>query len=79
MTTEAKNHQGQALAEELSSSGMTGTALAVALGIAPDVVADLLSGRRSLDEDLANGLARVTGKPATWWLRQQGRADAEGR
>jgi plasmid maintenance system antidote protein VapI len=79
MSTNANTHQGQALAEELSASGMTGTALAVALGITPEVMSDLLSGRRPLDEELANGLARVTGKPATWWLRQQGRADAEGR
>lgn len=68
-------HPGEVLAEELEVRGMTGAALARALGIPQNRVSEILNGKRSVTVDTALRLARWTGSTPEFWLNLQQRYD----
>jgi len=68
-------HPGEVLAEELEVRGMTGAALARALGIPQNRVSEILHGKRAVTVDTALRLARWMGTTPEFWLNLQQRYD----
>jgi antitoxin HigA-1 len=68
-------HPGKVLAEEIEARGITGAALARALGIPQNRVSEILNGKRAVTVDTALRLARWTGSTPEFWLNLQQRYD----
>lgn len=65
-------HPGQILAEDvLAELGMNANQLGEALGVAPNCIAEILSGRRSITADTALRLSRWLGSSPEFWLNLQ--------
>lgn len=67
---------GDILVAELRERGMNRTALAVASGVAADVVDALIRGARPVDQEIAEGLHKALGPSAQFWLNLQVNHDA---
>lgn len=60
---------GETLADEIEARGMTQTELAARLGRPVKVVTEIVRGNRAITEDVAVGLEKVLGIPATFWVK----------
>lgn len=59
---------GETLAEELEERGMTQRELAARLGRPPQVVNEIINGKKAITPDTAIGLAKVLGIEAQFWV-----------
>lgn len=80
MSTEsmAPIHPGEVLAEEyLAPLGVTQHKLAVAIGVPPRRINEIVHGTRRISADTALRLARYFGTSERFWMNLQGRYDLE--
>ena len=59
---------GEMLAEELEVRGMTQRALAEAMGRPPQVINEIVKGKKAITAETALQLERVLGIPAHLWM-----------
>lgn len=71
-------HPGEVLAEEyLEPLGVTQHRLAVAIGVPPRRINEIVHGKRGISADTALRLARFFGTSERFWLNLQSRYDLE--
>ncbi len=71
-------HPGEVLMEEyLQPLGVTQHHLAVAIGVPPRRINEIVHGKRRISADTALRLARYFGTSERFWLNLQGRYDVE--
>jgi antitoxin HigA-1 len=71
-------HPGEILAEEyLTPLGVTQHRLAVAIGVPPRRINEIVHGKRRISADTALRLARVFGTSERFWMNLQARYDLE--
>jgi addiction module HigA family antidote len=71
-------HPGEILAEEyLSPLGVTQHRLAVAIGVPPRRINEIVHGKRRISADTALRLARFFGTSERFWMNLQARYDLE--
>lgn len=76
--TMAPIHPGEVLQEEyLSPLGVTQHRLAVAVGVPPRRINEIIHGKRGISADTALRLARYFGTSERFWLNLQSRYDIE--
>ena len=79
MTLIAPIHPGEVLLEEfLEPLGVTQHRLAVAIGVPPRRINEIVHGKRRITADSALRLARYFGTSDQFWLNLQTRFDLEG-
>ena len=71
------SHPGRLLRREIAARGISGSKLAIELGVPSGRIADILSGRRAITADTAVRLGRYLGTPAQFWLGLQADYDLE--
>ena len=59
---------GEVLAEELDARGMTQRELAARLGRPPQVINEIIRGKKAITPDTAIGLCKVLGIEASFWI-----------
>lgn len=62
---------GEYIVDELDARGWTQTDLAAILGLAPNVVNEIIRGKRPISPDVANGLGAALGTGPQVWLNIQ--------
>ncbi len=78
MTTIAPIHPGEILAEEfLAPLEISQNRLAVAIGVPPRRINEIVHGKRRITADTALRLARYFGTTDRFWLNLQNRFDLE--
>ena len=71
-------HPGEILAEEyLAPLGVTQHRLAVAIGVPPRRINEIVHGKRRISADTALRLARFFGTTERFWMNLQARHDLE--
>lgn len=71
-------HPGEVLqADYLEPLGVTQNRLAVAIGVPPRRINEIVHGKRRISADTALRLARFFGTTERFWLNLQGRHDVE--
>jgi addiction module HigA family antidote len=71
-------HPGEILAEEyLAPLGVTQHRLAVAIGVPPRRINEIVHGKRRISADTALRLSRYLGTSERFWLNLQSRYDLE--
>ncbi|MBI2926919.1 MAG: HigA family addiction module antidote protein [Verrucomicrobia bacterium] len=71
-------HPGEVLREEfMKQLGLSASALAKGLGVAPITVHLLLRGQRNVSAELALRLARYVGTTPEFWIGLQGQYDLD--
>ena len=71
-------HPGEVLAEDyLAPLGVTQHKLAVAIGVPPRRINEIVHGKRRISADTALRLARYFGTSERFWMNLQGRYDVE--
>ena len=71
-------HPGEVLREEfMKPLGLSPSALAKGLGVAPNALNLLIRGRRKLTAEFALRLARYVGTTAEFWIGLQGQYDLD--
>ncbi|MGH9229333.1 MAG: HigA family addiction module antitoxin [Acidimicrobiales bacterium] len=71
-------HPGEILAEEyLSPLGITQHRVAVAIGVPPRRINEIVHGKRRISADTALRLARYFGTSERFWMNLQARYDLE--
>jgi antitoxin HigA-1 len=71
-------HPGEILAEEyLAPLGVTQHRLAVAIGVPPRRINEIVHGKRRISADTALRLARFFGTSGRFWMNLQARHDLE--
>lgn len=71
-------HPGEVLAEDyLEPLGVTQHRLAVAIGVPPRRINEIVHGKRGISADTALRLARFFGTSERFWLNLQSRYDLE--
>lgn len=71
-------HPGEVLMQEyLEPLGITQHRLAVAIGVPPRRINEIVHGKRRISADTALRLARYFGTTERFWLNLQGRYDLE--
>jgi antitoxin HigA-1 len=71
-------HPGEILAEEyLAPLGITQHRLAVAIGVPPRRINEIVHGKRRISADTALRLARFFGTSERFWMNLQARHDLE--
>ena len=71
-------HPGEILAEEyLAPLGITQHKLAVAIGVPPRRINEIVHGKRRISADTALRLARYFGTSESYWMNLQARHDLE--
>ncbi len=71
-------HPGELLADEyLEPLGVTQHRLAVAIGVPPRRINEIVQGKRGISADTALRLARYFGTSERFWLNLQSRYDLE--
>jgi addiction module HigA family antidote len=71
-------HPGEILAEEyLAPLGVTQHRLAVAIGVPPRRINEIVHGKRRISADTALRLARFFGTSEPFWMNLQARHDLE--
>lgn len=68
-------HPGEFIREEMEARGWAQVDLAMILGCKPNVVNDLLSGRRSITPETAHDLSEAFGTSADYWINLQSKYD----
>ena len=77
-TAMAPVHPGEVLAEEyLAPLGVSQHRLAVAIGVPPRRINEIVHGTRRISADTALRLARYFGTSERFWMNLQGRNDLE--
>ena len=77
-TPKAPIHPGEILAEEfLTPLGVTQHKLAVAIGVPPRRINEIVHGTRRISADTALRLARYFGTSDRFWINLQARYDLE--
>jgi antitoxin HigA-1 len=77
-TAMAPVHPGEVLVEEyLAPLGVTQHKLAVAIGVPPRRINEIVHGTRRITADTALRLARYFGTSERFWMNLQGRYDLE--
>ena len=77
-TAMAPVHPGEVLAEEyLAPLGVSQHRLAVAIGVPPRRINEIVHGTRRISADTALRLARYFGTSERFWMNLQGRYDLE--
>lgn len=77
-TRVAPIHPGEILAEEfLTPLGITQHKLAVAIGVPPRRINEIVHGARRISADTALRLSRYFGTSERFWMNLQGRYDLE--
>lgn len=72
MIMRKKTHPGELLLEEvIKPHNLTIEKTAELLGVSLSRITDLVEGKISIDEDLANNIARIFGGTATIWINLQ--------
>ena len=64
-------HPGEALAEEIEARQLTQERLAELLGRPPQLVNEIVRGKKAITPDTAVGLERVFGISAKTWMNMQ--------
>ena len=64
-------HPGEALAEEIEARQLTQKRLAELLGRPPQLVNEIVRGKKAITPDTAVGLERVFGISAKTWMNMQ--------
>ena len=59
---------GEILAEEIEARGMTQRELATKLGQPPQVINEIICGKKAITPDTAIGLCLVLGIEASYWM-----------
>jgi addiction module HigA family antidote len=71
-------HPGEVLAEEyLAPLGITQHGLAIAIGVPPRRINEIVHGKRRISADTALRLARYFGTSERFWMNLQGRHNLE--
>jgi len=68
-------HPGEMLGEEIEARGMPQKALAVAMGRPPQLVNEIVRGKKAITAETALQLEAALGIPAYLWLAKQSRYD----
>ncbi len=68
-------HPGEYLAEEIDERGLTQKALSEAMGRPPQVVNEIIRGRKAITAETAIQLERALGTSARFWLNLQSMYD----
>lgn len=68
-------HPGEILRDEIEASGLKKSFIAEKLGIRPNYLSDIFTGKRKITAELAFRLELVMGITADFWLRSQARYD----
>lgn len=68
-------HPGAFLRDELEERGITGNALAIAIGVPAARISEILRERRAVTPDTAIRLAQYLGISAQTWLTMQAKHD----
>lgn len=72
MIMRKKTHPGELLLEEvIKPHNLTIEKTAELLGVSLSRITDLVEGKISIDEDLANNIARIFGGTVTIWINLQ--------
>ena len=78
MTTLAPIHPGEVLIEDfIEPLGVTQHSVAIALGVPPRRINEIVHGKRRITADTALRLARYFGTTDRFWLNLQARYDVE--
>jgi len=78
MTTLAPIHPGEVLIEDfIEPLGVTQHSVAIALGVPPRRINEIVHGKRRITADTALRLARYFGTTDRFWLNLQARYDLE--
>ena len=68
VVSDAVIHPGELLAEEIAARGMTQRELATLMGRSPQVVSEIVRGRRGISADTAIQLEAALGTAAHIWV-----------
>jgi antitoxin HigA-1 len=68
-------HPGRILKREMAARSLSGSRLAIDLGVPSGRITDILNGRRSITADTAVRLGRYFGNSAQFWLDLQSQFD----
>ena len=68
-------HPGRILKRELAARALSGSRLAILLGVPSGRITDILNGRRSISADTALRLGRYFGNSTQFWIDLQGQYD----
>ena len=68
-------HPGRFLRRELEARGLSGSRLALDIGVPSGRISDILNGRRSITADTAVRLGRYFGNSPQFWLDLQSQYD----
>lgn len=71
LTSAVPTHPGTVLGEELEARGLKPSAFALDLGVYPNVITELINGRRNVSAELALKLEYGLGISAGFWVRMQ--------
>ena len=71
LTPAKPTHPGVVLGEELEERAITPSAFALQIGTYPNVIGDLIKGKRHMSAALALKLEEALGVPAGFWMRMQ--------
>ncbi|MYJ72292.1 MAG: HigA family addiction module antidote protein [Rhodospirillaceae bacterium] len=69
------SHPGRLLRRELDARGLSANQFALALGVSPGRVTDILNGRRSITADTAVRLGLYFGNGVSFWSGLQSQYD----
>ena len=72
VVSDAVIHPGELLAEELDARGMTQRELALAMGRSPQVINEIVRGRRGISAETALQLEAALGTAAHIWVGLDG-------
>jgi addiction module HigA family antidote len=75
MMTWREVHPGAVLREELEARGLSASALALRLRVAPQRVQEIVAGKRSISPETALRLGRYFGNEPEFWLSLQSTHD----
>jgi addiction module HigA family antidote len=75
MMTWREVHPGAILREELEARGLSASALALRLRVAPQRVQEIVAGKRSISPETALRLGRYFGNEPEFWLSLQATHD----
>ena len=68
-------HPGRVLKRELEARGLSATALALKLRVAPQRVQEIVTGKRAISPETALRLGRFFGNEPEFWLAMQASYD----
>ena len=70
-----RTHPGSILRHELEACGVSANQLALALGVPPGRIVEILNRKREISADTALRLARYIGTSAQFWMNLQAQYD----